>query len=245
MLEGARFADARGFAAIWTPERHFHASGGPYPNPAVTGAAIAALTRNLSVRAGSCVAPLHHPARIAEDWAVIDNLTNGRAGIAFASGWQPEDFVLRPQNTPPANRAAMVDARDRVRRLWRGEAVALPTATGPQAVVTQPRPVSTGLAAWITTAGNPETWRDAGRRRANVLTHLLSQSIAEVGEKIALDRQARAEAGPDPAIGVVTLMLHTDLADTRTAARAVARGPMRRGRRRTISPSRRRSCGMG
>jgi hypothetical protein len=109
----------------------------------------------------------------------------------------------------------MVDALDRVRRPWRGEAVALPTATGPQAVVTQPRPVSTALAAWITTAGNPETWRDAGRWRANDLTHLLGQSIAEEAEKIALYRQVRAEAGHDPAIGVVTLMLHTDLADTR------------------------------
>ncbi len=34
---------------------------------------------------GSVVAPLHHPARIAEEWAVIDNLTNGRAAIAVAA----------------------------------------------------------------------------------------------------------------------------------------------------------------
>ena len=81
-----------GFCAVWTPERHFHAFGGPYPNPSVTGAAVAAVTKNIGVRAGSCVAPLHHPARIAEEWAVIDNLTNGRAGMAIASGWQPDDF---------------------------------------------------------------------------------------------------------------------------------------------------------
>ena len=36
LLDGARFADAHGFAAVWTPERHFHAFGGLYPNPAVT-----------------------------------------------------------------------------------------------------------------------------------------------------------------------------------------------------------------
>jgi natural product biosynthesis luciferase-like monooxygenase protein len=227
MLEGARFAAAHGFAAVWTPERHFHAFGGPYPNPAVTGAAIAAVAPTLSVRAGSCVAPLHHPARIAEDWAVIDNLTGGRAGIAFAAGWQPEDFVLRPENTPPANRAAMFAALDQVRALWRGEAVEFPTATGRQAVVTQPRPVSAELAAWITTAGNPETWREAGARGAHVLTHLLGQSIAEVGERIALYRAARAAAGHDPATGIVTLMLHTFLAETREAARAAARGPLR------------------
>lgn len=228
LLEGAKFADANGFTALWTPERHFHAFGGPYPNPAVTGAAVAAVTKNLSVRAGSCVAPLHHPARIAEDWAVIDNLTNGRAGLAIASGWHPDDFVLRPENTPPKNRQAMLDAIAQLRRLWRGEAVEFPTASGkPFAVVTQPRPVSKDLALWVTTAGNPDTWREAGRLGANVLTHLLGQSIDEVAGKIGLYHAALREAGHDPARHTVTLMLHTYLAATRDEARRVAEAPMK------------------
>ena len=37
VLEGAKFADRHGFAAVWTPERHFHSFGGLYPNPAVIG----------------------------------------------------------------------------------------------------------------------------------------------------------------------------------------------------------------
>ncbi len=228
LLEGAKFADQNGFVAIWTPERHFHAFGGPYPNPAVTGAAAAAITRNIGVRAGSIVAPLHHPARIAEEWAIIDNLTNGRAGMAFASGWQPDDFVLRPENTPPANRQALFDSLDQVRRLWRGEAVEFPRKDGtPFAVKTQPRPVSKEVAAWVTTAGNPETWREAGKMGANVLTHLLGQSIPEVADKVKLYRKALAEAGHDPARFKVTLMLHTFLAQDREAAREVAREPMK------------------
>ena len=97
------------------------------------------------MRAGSCVVPLHHPARIAEEWAVIDNLTNGRAALAVASGWHPDDFVLRPENTPPANRQALFDATEQIRRLWRGEAVDFPTKDGTFAVKTQPRPVSKEL----------------------------------------------------------------------------------------------------
>jgi natural product biosynthesis luciferase-like monooxygenase protein len=228
LLEGAKFADQNGFVAVWTPERHFHAFGGPYPNPAVTGAAAAAVTKNIGVRAGSIVAPLHHPARIAEEWAVIDNLTNGRAGMAFASGWQPDDFILRPENTPPANRQALFDALDQVRRLWRGEAVEFPRKDGtPFAVKTQPRPVSAEVAAWVTTAGNPETWREAGKMGANVLTHLLGQSITEVGDKVKLYRKALAEAGHDPSRFKVTLMLHTYLAADRDTAREVAREPMK------------------
>lgn len=227
LLEGAKFADQHGFCAVWTPERHFHAFGGPYPNPAVTGAAVAAVTRNIAVRGGSCVLPLHHPIRIAEEWAVIDNLTNGRAGIAVASGWHPDDFVLRPQNTPPANKAALFEAADQVRRLWRGEAVAFPTASGSLPVITQPRPVSRELPLWVTTAGNPETWAEAGRFGANVLTHLLGQTQDELAGKIALYHEALRAAGHDPARFTVTLMLHTCLAATRDAAREIARAPMK------------------
>ncbi|KNG93534.1 MupA/Atu3671 family FMN-dependent luciferase-like monooxygenase [Pseudaestuariivita atlantica] len=228
LLEGARFADQNGFKAIWTPERHFHAFGGPYPNPSVTGAAVAAVTENLAIRAGSCVAPLHHPARIAEEWAVIDNLTNGRVGLAIASGWQPDDFVLRPENTPPANKPAMLDSIHTLRKLWAGEAVEFPKADGtPHAVVTQPRPVSKTLPIWVTTAGNPQTWKDAGEIGANVLTHLLGQSVDEVADKIKIYHQALRDNGHDPADHSVTLMLHTFLADTREEAREIAREPMK------------------
>ncbi|MFV0491842.1 MAG: MupA/Atu3671 family FMN-dependent luciferase-like monooxygenase [Pseudorhodobacter sp.] len=228
LLEGARFADSHGFCAVWTPERHFHAFGGPYPNPSVTGAAVAAVTKNISVRAGSCVVPLHHPARIAEEWAVIDNLTNGRAGLAIASGWQPEDFVLRPENTPPANKPAMFAVADQIRRLWRGEGVDFPKADGtPFTVKTQPRPVSKELPLWVTTAGNPDTWREAGKLGAHVLTHLLGQSIQEVADKIRIYHQALREAGHDPADFKVTLMLHTYVGRDREQVRRVAEGPMK------------------
>ncbi|WP_323782900.1 MupA/Atu3671 family FMN-dependent luciferase-like monooxygenase, partial [Leisingera sp.] len=228
LLEGAKFADHHGFNAVWTPERHFHAFGGPYPNPSVTGAAVAAVTQNIGVRGGSCVAPLHHPARIAEEWAVIDNLTAGRAGIGFASGWQPDDFILRPENTPPANKPALFEAIETVRKLWRGEAVAFPRGDGSgHTVVTQPRPVSRELPVWVTTAGNPETWREAGAIGANVLTHLLGQSIEEVAGKIRIYHAALRGAGHDPADFKVTLMLHSYLAPTREEARQVAREPMK------------------
>ena len=228
LIEGAKFADDNGFVAVWTPERHFHAFGGPYPNPSVTGAAVAGFTKNIGVRAGSCVAPLHHPARIAEEWAVIDNLTNGRAGMAIASGWQPDDFVLRPENTPPDNKPAMIETIGTLRKLWAGEPVAFPRKDGTlHEVVTQPRPVSKELPVWVTTAGNPETWKEAGRLGANVLTHLLGQSIDEVAGKITLYHGALREAGHDPDDFTVTLMLHTCLADTRDAAREIAREPMK------------------
>lgn len=228
LLDGARYADDRGFCAVWTPERHFHAFGGPYPNPSVTGAAVAAVTRNLDIRGGSCVLPLHHPARVAEEWAVIDNISNGRAGVAFASGWMPDDFLLRPENAPPNNKTAMLRDIDVVRKLWRGDAVTFEAPGGKQVnVVTQPRPVSKELPVWLTTAGNPESYREAARMGCNVLTHLLGQSIEEVAEKVRIYRQTLAECGRNPDDYTVTLMLHTLIGEDREQVREIAREPMK------------------
>ena len=74
-----------------------------------------------------------------------------------------------------------------MRRLWRGEAVRVP---GPDwasrsTVRTLPRPVQPELPVWVTTAGNPETFAQAGALGANVLTHLLGQTVEELAEKIA------------------------------------------------------------
>src|SRR4029453_6956783 len=88
--------DAHEFVAVWTPERHFQAFGGLYPNPAVLGAALAAITTRVGIRAGSVALPLHHPVRVAEEGAVVDNLSGGRTGVSFASGWHRDDFVLTP-----------------------------------------------------------------------------------------------------------------------------------------------------
>jgi natural product biosynthesis luciferase-like monooxygenase protein len=227
MLESARFADANGFSSISTPERHFHSFGGPYPNPSVASAAIAAVTERVQIRAGSCVLPLHHPIRVAEEWALVDNLSNGRVAISFAAGWQPNDFVIRPENFKDAKKSMLRDI-EIVQRLWRGEAVEFPNPMGTMvATTTLPRPVQPELPVWITTAGNVATYETAGAAGANVLTHLLGQTVQEVGEKIAAYRKARETAGHDPETGKVTLMLHTFVGEDDDAVRELVRQPMK------------------
>jgi len=226
LLEGAKFADAHGFSAVWTPERHFHAFGGLYPNPAVASAAVAAVTERVAIRAGSVVLALHHPARIAEEWALVDNLSHGRVGVSFASGWQPNDFVLRPEGYANA-REQMYDGIETVRRLWRGEAVEFPGPSGELVPTrTLPRPVQPELPVWVTAAGSPETYRRAGEIGANVLTHLLGQSLEELADRIEIYRKARAERGQDPDAGLVTLMLHTFVGDELEGVREAVREPM-------------------
>ncbi len=226
LIDGARFADAHGFEAVWTPERHFHAFGGLYPNPAVVSAAIAAITKNVSIRAGSCVVTLHHPIRVAEDWALVDNLSHGRVGIAFAAGWHGRDFVLRPESFAD-RKNGMFTAMRQVHALWRGEAVEFPGHDGkPIAIKTLPRPVQKTLPSWVTVAGNPETYRMAGEAGCNVLTHLLGQSLEELTQKLDVYRQAWRAAG-HAGEGRVTLMLHTFVGDDEERVRAIVKEPMK------------------
>jgi natural product biosynthesis luciferase-like monooxygenase protein len=211
LREGALFADRHGFDAIWTPERHFHAFGGLFPNPSVLGAALAALTTRLEIRAGSVVVPLHEPLRVAEEWAVVDNLSNGRVGIACASGWHPNDFALRPQAYAD-RRGALSRGIDTLRRLWRGESITVPNGEGRDVDVTVwPRPIQPELPIWVTTGGSRETWIKAGEIGAHVLTHFLGQTIEDLESKIGVYRRTLAEHGHDPARHRVTLMLHTYL----------------------------------
>lgn len=234
LLDGARFADQHGFAAVWTPERHFHAFGGLYPNPSVTGAAVAAVTERVAIRAGSVVLPLHHPLRVAEEWSVVDNLSGGRVGVSFASGWHPNDFVLRPESYAESKQIMLRDV-DIVRRLWRGEALRLNGPKGNTVEVrTLPRPVQPELPVWLTAAGSPETFRLAGELGTGLLTHLLGQDLEELAKKLEIYRAAWTQHGHAGA-GHVTLMLHTFLAADDATARETVRGPLREYLRSSVN----------
>ncbi|GID33100.1 MupA/Atu3671 family FMN-dependent luciferase-like monooxygenase [Paractinoplanes brasiliensis] len=224
LLRGAELADRAGLEAVWTPERHFDQFGGAYPNPSVLGAALAVRTQRIGIRAGSVVAPLHHPLRIAEEWSVVDNLSHGRVGIAFASGWNAVDFALRPENYAE-RRTAVRDTAEQVRRLWRGETMPAVDGLGRAVEVrAYPPPVQPELPVWVTSGGSVETFRAAGRMRAGLLTHLLGQSLEELAGKIAEYRSAARQTDPGWS-GHVVLMLHTLLGDDLEQVRELVRDP--------------------
>lgn len=209
LLEGAAFADANNYSAVWMPERHFHAFGGTFPNPSVAAAAVAATTKNVSIRSGSVVLPLHDPVRVAEEWSMVDNLSNGRVALSIASGWQPNDFVLAPDKFQSRHQI-MRESIDTLRKLWSGGTLERLNGVGkPFEFALYPKPVQSELPIWITAAGHPDTFRYAGTIGARILTHLLGQDLDQLSEKIALYRQAWQEAGHEAGKSHVTLMIHT------------------------------------
>ena len=228
ILEAAKFADSNGLEAVWSPERHFHDFGAPYPNPSVMNAALATITSRVALRAGSVVLPLHDPVRVVEEWSLVDRLSHGRVGVSFASGWQPNDFVLAPANYA-CRKELMFEQIQTVRALWRGERIPAKNPKGDEFLLgTYPRPVQPELPIWVTAAGNPETFRQAGDTGANILTHMLGQTPADLAANIDLYRQARATQGLDPAGGRVTVMVHTFIGEDTDQVRELVREPMKR-----------------
>lgn len=220
----AQYADRAGYHAVWTPERHFQEFGGCYPNPAVLTAALSRVTQHIGLRAGSVVLPHHHPARIAEDWALIDQLSGGRAGVCLATGWHKGDFVFHPEHYQD-RREYTFDQVATLRALWRGEAVSFPGPDGEQLEIrTFPRPVSKELPLWAVHSTNPQTWVAAGTQGLNVLT--LLDNWERLEHNIGAYRAARADAGLDPLGGTVTVGIHTFVGVDDDVVRAQVRGPL-------------------
>ncbi|MDF5752252.1 MupA/Atu3671 family FMN-dependent luciferase-like monooxygenase [Spongiactinospora sp. TRM90649] len=243
-LEAVKFADRHGFRAVWTPERHFHRFGGLFPNPSVLGAAVAATTEGIRIRAGSVVLPLHDPVRVAEEWAVVDNLSGGRVDLSFAVGWNADDFVLAPADYE-ARAQVTFDGIETVRRLWRGESVTLPNGKGaPTEIRIFPPPVQSEPPLWITCSGGVERFEQAGRLGANILTALLFQDVDELRTKLDAYRKARAAAGHDPRTGHVTLMLHTYLGPDEASVRAAVEAPFKKYLRDSVDLWRRGSTAL-
>jgi natural product biosynthesis luciferase-like monooxygenase protein len=224
--EGAIFADRHRLTAVWTPERHFHEKAGLYPNPAVLSAALATITEHIQLRAGSVVLPLHNSLRVAEEWSVVDNLSNGRVGVSFTSGWMPNDFAFFPERYA-VKREEMFRGIQEVQDLWRGKSIAGRDGLGKEIELRIfPKPISAELPMWLTCSGGPEMFEKAGELGCHVLTALLTQSIEEVTPKIKLYRDSLVRHGHHADDGKVTMMMHTFIGEDAQAVLQKVRIPL-------------------
>lgn len=213
IIDSSLFADNNNFKGIWTPERHFYNIGGLSPNPSIIASALSTITKNIKLRAGSVVLPLHDPIRVVEEWSVIDNISNGRVELSFASGWHVDDFVFSPEKY--FNRKEyMFNDIDIVKKLWHGEYIERKNGGNKLIKVkTHPKPIQKDLPIWITAIGNPETYIKVGENGFNLMTCLLDQDIEELGEKIKIYRKSLRDNGFDEKSKKVAVFVHTFLGD--------------------------------
>jgi alkanesulfonate monooxygenase SsuD/methylene tetrahydromethanopterin reductase-like flavin-dependent oxidoreductase (luciferase family) len=120
-LEDVAWADAHGFSAVVFAEHHF-LDDGWLPRPMLLAAAAAAVTRRMRVGTDIVILPLHHPVAVAEEAAVLDVMSGGRALLGVGLGWIEAEF---DGFGVPYRRRARVYQRsiEIVRALLRGETV--------------------------------------------------------------------------------------------------------------------------
>lgn len=90
-IEQALAAESLGFRNVWLGEHHF-STYGYLSRPLQLASYIAAKTTRLRVGTAVIVVPLHHPLLVAEEIAMLDVLSNGRADVGLGRGYQRYEF---------------------------------------------------------------------------------------------------------------------------------------------------------
>ena len=93
MTATVKLADEMGWSRALTTEHHFHYYGGPVPNPAVILAAWARETQRIRVAPAVSLMQLRDPLKVAEDYAMVDQLSGGRCDMGVAKGFVPHEFA--------------------------------------------------------------------------------------------------------------------------------------------------------
>jgi alkanesulfonate monooxygenase SsuD/methylene tetrahydromethanopterin reductase-like flavin-dependent oxidoreductase (luciferase family) len=88
----AVLAESVGFDYYWRTEHHFGVEGAELSsNPIQIGTAIAALTSRIRIGQLANIVSFHHPLRLAEQIAILDNLSGGRAEVGLGRGYQARE----------------------------------------------------------------------------------------------------------------------------------------------------------
>ena len=105
-MEQVRWLEGLGADLVWFTEHHF-VDDGYLPSWVPVASAMAAVTERIRFNTDICLMPFNHPVRLAEDLAVLDNLSNGRVEIGLGMGYAPHEF--RGFGIPKSNRVSLME----------------------------------------------------------------------------------------------------------------------------------------
>lgn len=121
-LREAELTEQLGFDALWLGEHHFDGIC-IYVDPVTFAAAIAARTRRIRIGFSVAQMSLHHPIRMAEQLALIDQISKGRLIVGMGRGTNYNVYDYQGYGIDPADAAARAEeAEDVVMKAWTGAA---------------------------------------------------------------------------------------------------------------------------
>lgn len=188
LLEQARFAERLGFHSFWLPESHFFR--GARPSPLMELSAIAGCTERLRLGTSSLLLPIRHPLSVAEDVAVLDQLSGGRLILGLGRGFRPDLFAAF--DIDPSTKRSLFEANlERMLAAWSGEALGQAGESG-RPIRLQPRPLQQPHPPLWLAAFGPKALAQAGRLGLPYLASPL-ETFSRVQENWTLVRQAGRE----------------------------------------------------
>ena len=133
VLAQVRLADELGYDSVSFTEHHFHIEGFELSNnPVLLDLYVGLQTNRIRVGQLGIVLPASNPIRVAEDIAMLDQMTGGRACAGFARGYQRRWVDVMAQQThgihgalphqhdaiDEANRAAFEECFRIIKKAW-------------------------------------------------------------------------------------------------------------------------------
>ena len=106
ILEQVKWLDELGADLVWFTEHHF-VEDGYLPSWIPVASAMASITKRVRFGTDICLMPFNHPIRLAEDLAVLDNISGGRVDLGIGMGYAPHEF--RGFGFPIARRVSLMN----------------------------------------------------------------------------------------------------------------------------------------
>jgi alkanesulfonate monooxygenase SsuD/methylene tetrahydromethanopterin reductase-like flavin-dependent oxidoreductase (luciferase family) len=219
LMAMAEHGEQGGFGGFWVGEHH--ASYYIAPSPQMILAAAAMRTKTIQLGTAISLLPNSDPVRLAEEFATLDLLSNGRAELGLGSGITQHTYKLFGQKLEDADGLSRENL-DLLETLWTQEEV---NWTGKyrtpiEDTRLEPRTLS-GKAIPITraTSGSERTVRDAAQRGHKLALHTVLGTFSDSRAAADLYRQAYRESGNDPAGMKVVATVYAYLAPDGAKAR--------------------------
>jgi alkanesulfonate monooxygenase SsuD/methylene tetrahydromethanopterin reductase-like flavin-dependent oxidoreductase (luciferase family) len=118
-LEEVELAERIGIDQIWFYEHHLQPTA-PVPSPNLLIAAAAQRTRHIRFASMVNILPFRNPLLVAEEAALLDNLTGGRLDMGIGRGLRPPEFEAFDVDQQQS-REMFLEAFDVIRRVWADE----------------------------------------------------------------------------------------------------------------------------
>jgi alkanesulfonate monooxygenase SsuD/methylene tetrahydromethanopterin reductase-like flavin-dependent oxidoreductase (luciferase family) len=115
----ALHAEELGMHSVWIGEHHFN-SLGVLSCPELVLGHVAAKTKRVRLAPAVTVLPLHHPIRVAEQWATLDLLSNGRVDFACGRGYDRREYEPFRVSFDD-NQSIFEEGLELVRKLWQAD----------------------------------------------------------------------------------------------------------------------------